>query len=293
MPVLLVACGGLTNTQADAGRDRSMAAGGADGRPDADAGVEADESAPWTPDAVRGELAFWLDPTSLKSVNGAVFQWDDRSGNGNNAVQANPSFQPAYNPSGIGGLPSATFNGPVTFLEISDNPSMRWGTTNFAVFAVIRATSATTASFAMVYQKTGPGPAYDGLNLYINSAKPKASMLAAAQVQATVYVDNLAPPTTFVDSTAHVLGARRTGNTLEIRVDGTASNALTDNTGSVTVDISAVGASGVIGANGSDVSPEFQQVHGDIAELVAVRGALTAADLASLEAYLKGRYGIP
>ena len=146
---------------------------------------------------------------------------------------------------------------------------------------------------SMVYQKTAPGPAYDGLNLYINSGKPLASTLAAAQVQATVYVDNVAPPATFIDSTVHILGARRIGNTLEIRVDGTSSNTLTDNTGSVTVDISAVGSSGVIGANGGNTSPEFQQVHGDIAELVAVNGTLTASDLASLEGYLKDRYGVP
>ncbi len=294
VPVAFVACGGLSaGVPSDAGDvTRRMDARDGDVAPDVGPHVISDASAPWTPIAIQAKLAFWLDPTSLESLNGAVPQWNDLSGHGNNAAQANPAFQPAYNASGIHGLPSATFNGPITFLAIPDSVSMRWGTTDFAVFAVIRATSA-TAAFAMVYQKTAPGPAYDGLNLYINSGKPVASTLAAAQVQATVYVDSVAPPATFIDSTVHILGARRIGNTLEIRVDGTSSNTLTDNTGSVTVDVSAVGSNGVIGANGGNTSPEFQQVHGDIAELVAVNGTLTASDLASLEGYLKDRYGVP
>jgi hypothetical protein len=142
----------------------------------------------------------------------------------------------------------------------------------------------------MVYQKTGPGPAFDGLDLYVNSAKPGPSTLAAAQVSGSVYVDNLAPPATFLDSTAHLLGARRTGGTLEIRVDGESSSTLT--AGSVAVDISAVGSNAAIGANGGNLSPEFQQLHGDVAEIVAVHGTLAPADLASLEQYLMTRYGI-
>ncbi len=89
----------------------------------------------------------------------------------------------------------------------------------------------------------------------------------------------------------HLLGGRRTGNTLEIRVDGQSSGTLTD--GSVAVDVSAAGANAAIGANGGNLSPEFQQLHGDVAEIVAVHGTLAPADLASLEQYLMTRYAIP
>jgi hypothetical protein len=114
------------------------------------------------------------------------------------------------------------------------------------------------------------------------------------QVSGAVYVDNLAPPSTFIDSTVHLLGGRRFGDTLEMRVDGVSSNTLTS-AAEVNVDISATGASAAIGQNGfgSPPGPEFQQYHGDIAEIIAVGGTLSDGDLALLEAYLKTKYGIP
>jgi hypothetical protein len=276
-------------TTLDGGRDAALDAA----ETAADGGEEAEASAPWTPAAIRSQLVFWFDPTSLLAVNGGVPKWTDLSGNNNDALQTTAAYQPAYNPSGIGGLPSATFNGPVTFLVIPDNATMQWGTADFAVFAVIRATSATIANFAMIYQKTGAAPQYDGFDFYINSAKPVASQLAAAQVAGNVYVDNAAPPSTFIDSTVHLLAGRRTGTTLEIRVDGASSNNLT--AASVAVDVSAVGANAAIGQNGGGNPPgaENQQLHGDIAEVIAVKGTMTPTDLTNVENYLKSRYSIP
>jgi hypothetical protein len=251
-----------------------------------------EDAGPWTPSALGSRLAFWFDPTSLVQVGGNVATWSDLSGNGNDAVQGNTAYEPAYNAAGIGGLPSATFNGPITFLAIADNPSMEWGTSDFAVYAVARATLQTVATNAMLYQKTGASP-YDGASLYINAGKPFQTTLAAAQVSGSIYVVSNSPPSTFVDSSVHLLGAYRTGATLQVRVDGALSNSITS-AAVATVDVSSFGYSAIIGQNGYGIpQDEFQQVHGDIAELVGVNGTLAPAELASLEQYLTARYAIP
>jgi hypothetical protein len=244
----------------------------------------------WTPTRLGPTLAFWLDPTSLIEAGGSVPRWMDLSGNGNDATQPTAEYQPIYNGGGIRGLPSATFSGPITFLDIADGSSMQWGTDDFAVFAVVRGRTQ-SASSAMVYQKTGASP-YDGAALYLNAGKPVQTVLAAAQVSGAVYVVSAAPPATFDDGTVHVLGARRAGATLEIRVDGAVSRSIDGPTVSA-VDVSSNGVDAMIGQNGYAPVAEFQQVHGDIAEIVATHGVLALEDVAALERYLKLRYGIP
>jgi hypothetical protein len=98
-----------------------------------------------------------------------------------------------------------------------------------------------------------------------------------------------APPATFVDGNVHLLGIRRAGSTLEVRVDGALSSSLTGPQVAST-DVSARGSDAIIGHNGYAPRPEAQQVHGDIAEMLAVRGAVSDAELAGLERYLIERY---
>jgi hypothetical protein len=246
----------------------------------------------WAPTTLGPRLAFWFDPGSLVSVSGNVAKWEDLSGNGNDAVQGIAAYEPAYNPQGIGGLPSATFAGPITFLSIPDTPTMRWGVHDFLVLVVARMT-AETQPYGMLYQKTGRPP-YNGVNLYLDPVAGGPTTLAAAQVSGGLFVLSNPPPSTFVDSSVHLIGARRAGSTLEIRVDGAVSNSSTTAI-FATIDVSAVHSPANIGQNGYGSPPreQFQQINGDIAELVGVDGSVTPSELAKLEQYLKVRYGIP
>jgi hypothetical protein len=244
----------------------------------------------WTPAVIKSQLTFWFDPTSLVTFEGKVPKWTDRSGHGNDAVQAMTGRQPTYTAAGIGGLPSATFRGPVTFLRIADSPAMQWGTSDLVILAVSRAVAG-TAHEAMLYQKTGSAP-YDGASLYLNADKPTVTALAAAQLSGATYVVSAAPPTTFVDGTPHLLAVRRVGTRLEVRVDGAVSKSL-EAAEVATVDVSSKGFDAIIGQNGYNPAAEFQQLHGDIAEMIGVDGPLSEVDLDNLERYLKRRYGIP
>jgi hypothetical protein len=241
-----------------------------------------------SPKALGQRLVFWFDPTSLVVQEGRVVRWKDLSDSGNDAVQPVPGFQPVLGAASIAGLPAARFGGPVTFLRSYDNPSLQWGRDDFLVLVVERATAATTAANAMLYQKTGDAP-YDGASLYLNANKPLTTKLAAGQVSGGTYVVSSAPPATFVDGNVHLLGVHRSGPSLEVRVDGTVSSSLV-NARVGSTDVSAPGFDAIIGHNGYNPRPEFQQLHGDIAEMVAIRGPLSASELAGLEQYLVSRY---
>lgn len=65
----------------------------------------------WTPANIQ--TALWLDAADAATItlNGStVSQWNDKSGNGRNVVQATASAQPTYTASGLNGGPALTFN---------------------------------------------------------------------------------------------------------------------------------------------------------------------------------------
>jgi hypothetical protein len=144
-----------------------------------------------------------------------------------------------------------------------------------------------------MYQKVSGAFPYDGLALYINASNGAQSTLAAAQLSGSIFALSASPPATFDDSMVHLLGSRRTGATLEMRVDGALSGSVTS-AAIATLDVSLPGVAAQIGQNGYGTPQNnFQQFVGDIAEMIGVNGSLSAEETASLEAYLKARYSIP
>jgi hypothetical protein len=64
----------------------------------------------WTPAQIS--TAFWVDADDISTITlsgSNVTQWNDKSGNGNNAVQATPAKQPAYSSTGFNSKPSVNF----------------------------------------------------------------------------------------------------------------------------------------------------------------------------------------
>jgi hypothetical protein len=175
------------------------------------------------------------------------------------------------------------------FLRIPDSLTLRWGNNDFLVLAVARAT-AQSAGQAMLYQKTIDADPFLGLSLYIVTYTMPP--LAGAQLSSQYAVSSSPPPTTFLDDRVHLFGARRSAGTLEIRVDGTVSGTLSDSSVN-NVDISDFGIDVMIGQNGYRPLTDFQQLHGDIAEMIGIGGSLGDRELANLEQRLKTRYAIP
>jgi hypothetical protein len=269
-----------------------------------DSSTEGEASAPWTPTALGSQLAFWLDPSSIErgdgGVEGGVAGWNDLSGNGNNAYQHTGSQQPTYDPDGPNGLAAISFTpgaSGIACLLMNDAPSLQWGTGDFSIFAVIRGDSHSSA-LAMLYQKTG-SPNFDGANFYLvnrTTTDGGTENLATIQVAGNTYLESTPPPSSFIDGSVHLIGGLRVGSTLQVRVDGVASSSTAADAGpeaGLNDDVSAVNSLVGIGQNCVSAASGFQQYAGDIAEMLAIHGTLSASDLASVEAYLKTKYAIP
>jgi len=247
-------------------------------------------SSGFTPAAFGTRLVVWLD--AARGVTGSpVTRWADQSGAGNDAAQTAAGSQPALTAAGINGMPALTFNGQATFLRIADSATTRWGTGAFTVMVVARGAPNTNTN-AMLYQKSEADSPFNGLNLYLNSARASGSTTPAGiQVNANAYT---LTADDFGDDQPHLFGGRlitagTTNGLLDIRVDGVRQGAVNFPD---PVNIDAPGRDTIIGHNGYNPAPGLQAFAGDIAEIVAVKGTVSDAELASLEAYLMDKYGL-
>jgi hypothetical protein len=75
----------------------------------------------WMPNRLGASLAMWLDAADTNTVilNGSnVSRWDDKSGNGRNAVQNTAANQPIYTLAGQNGRSVLTFDGSDDFMDV-------------------------------------------------------------------------------------------------------------------------------------------------------------------------------
>jgi hypothetical protein len=246
-------------------------------------------SSGFTPAAFGSRLVAWLD--AARGIAGTpVASWADQSGAGNNATQTMAPSQPALTASGINGLPAVSFDGALTFLQIADSATTRWGAGDFALMVVARG-APNVATNAMLYNKSEAAAPYAGINLFLNVTRGAASAKASLQLDADFHATTRDD---FGDANPHVFGGRlvTTGASalLEVRVDGARQGTLSLAGSAVNLD--APGRATIIGHNGYSPLSGFQAFKGDIAEVVAVKGTVSDAELANLEAYLMNKYAL-
>ena len=87
-------------------------------------------------------LRLWLraDKGVSKDIANNIFQWDDQSGNNNNAFQIISGMRPKYvdSVSNLNNLPTVRFDGIDDFLRISTNTSLDFGNKLSLYFATKR-----------------------------------------------------------------------------------------------------------------------------------------------------------
>ena len=302
--VVLVACGGQDVKGADSGADATtdVAADVAvdapvDGPGDADA-VDAPANAPLeaaaddaTPetgaDGGATGTVLWLDAAKGVTTNGAlVVTWADQSGHKNDG--AGVFSQPTLVASAINGLPAVRFSATAgTRIVVGDSPSLEWGTGDYLVAVVARfdnAPTATSSAVGVFYQKLnggGSAVSFSGNQFDLNTLVPSAGLQMLEDTK-----NDLTSSTAWGDGVARLYVARRAGQTLEIRVNGSPIASVAEN-GSV--DVSNPGADVGIGSYATNSG---ENLDGDVAELVAVAGPMSAADLATLEGGLVSKYAL-
>jgi hypothetical protein len=227
------------------------------------------------------DLGLWLKADAgVTLVGGAVDAWADQSGNGRNFSAPAEANRPAYSGT-LNGLPVLTFDGSTDYLQ-GNAASLNLarnvpGLTAIAVFSHTVATAfrllslSTTASTVVRYLAGGNGTGYilSGRRLDSDSA-----VLISGGTQKTVPVVS-----TFI--------ARYSEATAAIFEDGASQVDTPFLTAGSTSDTDsnrlAIGSALTLGST---------LIQGDIAELIVYRRAITQDERATVENYLRAKWGI-
>jgi hypothetical protein len=317
----MAACGGDDSTitpPGDGGGPQNDGNNGADTSNGTDANNGTDSGAADTstaPDAasfnIKGinGLALWLKGDVGVTADGAqkISTWADQSGNGNDGTNSGAGAydsRPTAVASGINGLPTVHFAstactsgctgfyGDDLFIcQPCSHASMNWGTGDYLVEVVARytndPTSVTGDGFGALYISIygPPETATAGVGLYGNvpalNNNAKSSGIEAFNGGQPAAVSS---GTGYNNNMPHVFAMQRSGTSLSVRLDGAA-------VGTSTVAAIDLGNNG--GRLGGCENSTKQRLDGDISEVIAVKGTVSAGDLATIESYLKARYATP
>jgi hypothetical protein len=229
----------------------------------------------------------WLDAAKGITQVGGVTVWADQSPDGNNATGGTNAL-PGYVTSDINGLPGLRFTGG-SYLSVGDSASLRFGTGDFLVEVVASWTNTPiadlTTGYGLIFSKQVDSTApYYGVGMFANYPAPSPNTALGVQTNDVGYV--LSASTGLNDGNARLVAIQRVGSTVSVRING-AMQAM--RTTSSADDCDATGFPLYIGAQPRP-GTNIQQLTGDIAEIVAVKGTTSASDLQSLEAYLTSKY---
>ncbi len=257
------------------------------------------EAGPFDPSQLGTNLVLWLDGAKgvtkdTTNVNNVV-TWADQTSYHNDATGGTGQFphQPTINATAINNLPavefSGSFQGGGQFLQITDSASLEFGPGDFAVFMVAEYTNTTTgngASQGTFYAKVAGNTTPTGPQLFGNAGGPNNTLVASVRARININDNVNSAATTYNDGKFHRVGIRRTGTTLEVWADGTATSFVPDAGGAV--DVSATGSDAFIGNNGQGQN----RLAGGIAEVIGVKGTLSSGDVTNLDGYFKSKYGL-
>ena len=167
-------------------------------------------------------------------------------------------------------------------------PSVSLASGDFTIEIVASSTQPVN-TYAMMFgkQKTDAAP-YPGPGLFMNYPIPSATTFGVQLEGLPAYA--LGSPTTGVnDGNTRLYGGRRTGMILEARLNGalSAMSVLP----AAPLDLSTAGFPAFVGGHPAS-GTVIQALQGNVAEIVAVAGTITTADLTKLEKYLEAKYGL-
>jgi hypothetical protein len=217
----------------------------------------------------RKALVLWLDPSNLPAPDAAVARWGDRSGKGNDALALSPESRPRSRGDGVRLEPGA--GGSMRILHAA---SLDFEASDFAILVVARL-SATPPS-CLFKKSASDRMDTQGVAMEWAYSTPLKQTMFAPSVNNTVLETGR---TGLGDLAPHVFVLRRSGNSLEARVDGTpAGDVGTLNPPGQSVSNTSHAFLGGCGTT----SPTISTVHA----AVALKGEVPLSELAKLEGFL-------
>jgi hypothetical protein len=230
-------------------------------------------------------LAMWFDAAQGITKDGMnqISLWADISGL--NHVGQGQTRQPFWVPSVINNLPAVHFdnsNPNGEMIVIPDSPSLHWDVGDFLIEIVARfAASGTLWSMASQQLNNNFGLLVVAGNRSYGSDMSVPPNVGFAGNLATG--NRVGVTAMYIDNTARLYAIRRTGTTLEARVNGMVVAS------SMNPQITCFGSLSRMGRDQIDPSNALQ-FNGDIAEVVGVNATVSSSDVTSIESYLTSKY---
>lgn len=254
----------------------------------------------WRPDELGASLSLWLDAEDTASItlNGStVSQWNDKSGNGVDVLQASAASQPTYQATGLNSMPTLRFDTPTAgrYMQSSISfPIMPTGVSAMVVaqidtpaswngYVAVAPFATATESFAFYRQAahTSPGtssgnmacsanrsvPTFDYRNNWDSPPPPGAPHIACAIINGP----------TSADAYLSVNG----GSNLPVSAAGNSGTFIPQSTDVVRVGI------GYFNGSVSDSA-----IRGGISEVIMSASPWSTDDREKLEGYLAWKWGL-
>jgi hypothetical protein len=236
------------------------------------------------PAVSSGTLQLWLraDFGVITNGDGQVSDWQDQSGNANDASQADVGLQPfLVNPAAIGGAAAISFNG----IQVSSEGDYLAGTnsvgisnafTSFMFYALNSGASGVPVQVAAFVGAPGVAGASRG-NFFSSGAM-------AFTTWADDYTSTYEPPSNTYRIWTDRYNSNQTSVQLFDTTAATSTNFVFDITGQ-----SAPAAGYYVGGLNPSITAG-RNFGGDIAELIFYQGMLTDSDRLAVENYLEQKY---
>ncbi|HEX4516267.1 MAG TPA: hypothetical protein VH054_22120 [Polyangiaceae bacterium] len=287
--LFFVACVGDSTAPVDASTDATTDAQPADASTtdaaDSTAPVDVtQEPAPFDPSQISS-LVLWLDADDAQpDVSSKVSAWTDKSPHHNDAKQTTEADAPDLTGALINAHKSVhfTIGSPGTFLTIADGASMQWDS-GFVLEIVMRHDSVAVADDEYLFSKEVLSGNISGPIVFLQSNSGPEFVWSRVDKNTNINTQGQAA---LVESVGHRLRFSWDGTNESLQVD---KNAAVVGTFSNVTNVGAAGAIVNIGYGGTNNT----NLHGDIAEIVAVSGGtINPSDITKLEAYLDTKYGL-
>lgn len=226
------------------------------------------------------DLVLWLKAdaeayndagTTLATDGQTVLQWNDQSGNGNNASESTPADRPFFETNEINGLPALRFTPTGEQLLVQDVPDLSLNT-DMSAFLVIKQTGFNTIN-SMISKAQGGNPA---AFLYYTGIDGKPA------VDRPFIEGGVAGTTGVGDGVPCIVGVVINGTTVSHFLNGVANGTDTLTTGT---DVPAAFGIGVMTGLGNNWT-------GYIGEILVYKSAVDSTTRDEATAYLGGRWGI-
>jgi len=228
-------------------------------------------------DALRANLVLLLWPSNLPDVGSRVPFWYDQSGHGNHARALYPDYQPVVISKGV--KLETTRRGTGFFIENSS--SLDFGAGDFAVIVVAGLTFNNKIVGLFSKADGAPPPAQRQVTLLFTLSP---GSVTSGRSEALVNDKSIEGVLDEPQPSVAVYGVQRVVDHVELRLNGVVQNSTDLDSG-----VSTTNSAGVYLGTGSLEG----NVADSIAAVVAVRGSISATDLAGLESFLARNFAEP